>query len=254
MHNNAVAAYAKQVEAQKTNPQAKNDEEVRLINAMKATTPTALLSSIYGVAAPTPISNGLLDYPIDPKTNQEIPSSNSFAFYAAYHLIGSEFLNRAMNVLELMPWNDANKQTLYNFPDTYKYQMGEQNRKLYNADGSWTTDATSLVSLYGKYVYGYDGYGLHIEGNELKGFSKTMFDFVKIDGTAYKVAHINSHYVTKNQIFADPTVIDAPAAFHAVLPASTSASVASKNVEFYVDSNNNNKLDDADQKVTVDFN
>lgn len=103
MHNNAVAAYAKQVEAQKTNPQAKNDEEVRLINAMKATTPTALLSSIYGVAAPTPISNGLLDYPIDPKTNQEIPSSNSFAFYAAYHLIGSEFLNRAMNVLELMP-------------------------------------------------------------------------------------------------------------------------------------------------------
>lgn len=80
-----------------------------------------------------------------------------------------------------------------------------------------------------------------------------MFDFVKIDGVAYKVDHIESHYVTKNQIFAEPTIIKAPAAFHATLPASTAASVASKQVEFFADSNGDGNLDEKDQKVSVSF-
>lgn len=70
-------------------------EEDRLIAEMAKTNPSALLGSIYGIQDPYQPRAG--------EFNRPDATNPSFVFDANYHLKGGEFLNRAMNTLELMP-------------------------------------------------------------------------------------------------------------------------------------------------------
>lgn len=87
-------------------------------------------------------------------------------FDLAYHFLDKnngqshlEFLNRAMNNLELMPLDSSKLGGFYGFMDLLKYQIGETN-KILNDDKTYTQAAQDLVTAYGKYVYGYASFGL----------------------------------------------------------------------------------------------
>lgn len=84
----------------------------------------------------------------------------NFYFDLNYHFgTHPEFLNRVMNNMELSVLDQSAVDAFYAYPDLLKYQIGESN-KLINDDKTYSKAAQDLVAAYGKYVYGYDGFGL----------------------------------------------------------------------------------------------
>lgn len=230
MHNNAVA-----------NPVA---EQTRLVNLMNGKTMEDVLAKAYGATD---------KYQYNRAVAVDATSGKSFMMDAGYHLVGMEWLNRPMNILELMPWDAADKATLYAFPDALKYQIGES-EKMFEDNGAYTAAAKNLVAQYGKYVYGYDGYGIKVTPWHVQGFSNTPFNFVKTTANnVTKVTTVNSvvsHYLTKNNLFEEPTVLNNAYAFDAVI--ATGSAYPVSDITFYEDTNHNGSFDEGtDKEVQV---
>lgn len=176
-----------------------------------------------------------------------------FYFDFAYHMSNHmEFLNRAMNNLELALLDPQGLSGFYGYPDLLKYQIGESN-KILNDDQTYTTAAQQLVEAYGRDVYGYANDEMIVTKWAVKGFSSVDFDFAKeIDENGTETIKtfdsIQSHYVTKDHLFAEPKIINNTKAFNAT---QANAGYEIKTIKFYKDTNKDGKLDSNDQEVTV---
>lgn len=220
--NNVIGAQMR------TNALADSDaEETRLMNTMTGKTLEGEFSWLLG--APDIYNQNFAVAKYDFGGNI---GSHSGTFNAGYDLkVDMEFLNRSVNIFELMPWNDNNKSTLYMFYDLYKYQLGESTPFI-NKDKTYSDKAKELLALYGKFVYGYSSYGLILKANyvqgehygqsELKGFTSVDFDTIKVKafgdpdyGSPVQVESVVSHYMTKNTFLGQSTVLNNSLAYHA---------------------------------------